>query len=113
MFTKFKAWVRRVVSEEVSKIDTSLDREGAQLVSAISIHAKSTLNGLENEAARLLQDFEQKLVAEASLVVAEKNKLIEELHAKVVDLEATARKITHWKADSDTAKADHDLKLVK
>ena len=124
MFTKIEKWLRRIVTEEVEKIELStaahvhlvnalLEDEKNKLVSAISIHAKSTLNNVEAESIKLFNDFEQKLVAEAALVVAEKNKLIQELHEKVADLEATARKITHWKADTDTVATDHSLKVVK
>lgn len=121
MITK---WLRTIVANEVSKIETStkehvkgivtsLENERLLTTSFISTHIKASLNGLNTEAERLLQDFEQKLIAEASLVVAEKNELIKELHEKVKSLEHTAAKITHWKADSDTITSDNNLKLVK
>jgi len=120
MFTKFKAWFTGMVAAEVAKLETSLNAERDAVrhgVFGVVIAAEKRLEAsaekLEARSQELLKEFEQKLIAEASVVVGEKNKLIAELHTKIADLEQTARKITHWKADSSTVEADHSLKVVK
>ena len=117
MKKKFITWFTGLIAAEVAKLDTSLQNERAALIRYLCDEneklAKLTTDAakrLEARSQELLKDFEEKLIAEASVVVGEKNQLIAELHTKIASLEQTARKITHWKADSSTVEADHSLK---
>jgi recombinational DNA repair ATPase RecF len=116
MFKRIEKWLVGIVATEVAKLDTSLHVEKEKLVGVVSTletSAAGAVKKLEARSEELFQTFEQRLIAEASRVVGERNQLIGELHTKIVELEQTARKITHWKVDSSTSEADHSLKVVK
>ena len=127
MKQKFITWFTGLIAAEVAKLETSLKGERIALLDTQKAletrlfayvlgsekRFERIAQGLEERSQELLKDFEEKLIAEASVVVGEKNQLIAELHTKIASLEQTARKITHWKADSSTVEADHSLKVVK
>lgn len=118
MFTKFKTWVRAVVAEEVGKmelsikqLDTTLDDERAKLVSAVSIHVKSAMNGLEVEFSKLLSGKQEEIAKMFEDVKAfELGKFKSELERILANPQGDP---THWKADSEVVKADHALRKVK
>lgn len=113
MFKKLEEKLRRIIAEEVRAVDVTLNNERDKIISAISIHAKSTTNGIEREFAVLLAEFEGKLRADAASIIAEKNQLISELTAKIADMQQTLTKFTTWKADESTVAADHELRKVR
>ncbi len=117
-------WLRKIIAEEVAKVEGRLNAERVLMTSYISTHTKTATNNLEVEVIKLLSGveqqiadslrvFEAKVVHEAAVVMADKNELIKDLHQKLSAAQDAAAKITHWKADSETVAADHSLKLVK
>lgn len=124
MFNKLENWLRRIVADEVAKIKGDVEAERSKLASFISIHTKSATNSVEAELASLinqfkieiadsLHNFDEKIVHEASVVIADKNKLLTDLHEKLAAALEASRAITHWRAEPTTLQADQDLQKVK
>lgn len=113
MFKKLEAWLRRIIAEEVKKVEVTLETERTILTSAVSIHARCATNGVEAEVTKLVGEFEQKLRADAASILVEKNQLIAELKTRLEEMQQTVSKFTTWKASDETVAADHVLRKVK
>jgi len=130
MFNKLEAWLRRIIAEEVTaichevaKLDTSLEAERKKLVSAVSVHVKSTLNELEAGVVKVFEgkaeEIEKAFESEVAAAQRDLKKECEDaLTAFRARIEQTFTDITnnspsHWKADTDTVKAEQALRKAK
>lgn len=115
----FKKWLRAIIAEEVAKVKTSLAAEQSLLTSAISVHARATLNGVEAEFTRLASE----LKADVSFKTAEVEgfaKQIQEVCDSCIAnfrerLEQTLEDVikeepSTWKAAPEDVKAEHQLR---
>lgn len=121
-------WLRKIIADEVAKVEGRLKAEREEVASYISVHAKSATNILELEVVNTLHDiekflqrqieisvqnFKETVVHEASEIISDKNKALQDAHEKLQAAHVALAKVSHWKADNVTVEADHSLKLVK
>lgn len=92
MFKKLEVWLRKIVAEEVAKVEVSLQRE------------KAALSSLFDDIKAHTQAFDESVSHRSDLSrLAEEN----------ASLKDTVSKLTCWQATPEEVVADHKLKIQK